>query len=90
MHFDMLNRFMSRNSDKHDTVSKTNAVFKSGIDNEKEIEKWHPRLKHIKTWYFNDFKGYQRMGLILTTAMVLIPAFRNSARIFKYTIRNEP
>jgi len=31
LHFDMFNKWMSKKSSMHDTVSKTNATFKFGI-----------------------------------------------------------
>ncbi len=57
LHFDILNKWMSGKSKMHDTVSKTNATFKSGIDDDREIEQWHPSLKHQRTYLFNEFKG---------------------------------
>ena len=36
--FDMLNAWMSTKSALHDTVSKTKATFKFGLDDEKDIE----------------------------------------------------
>jgi len=86
LHFDMLNKWMSTRSKIHDTVSKTNATFKSGIDDEKEIEKWHPKLKHQRTYFFNEFKGWQRMGFVLSTLMRFVPVMKNSSRAFKYVI----
>jgi len=38
--FDVLSRKSAKNSKRHDTVSKTNAEFKSGIDSGKELETW--------------------------------------------------
>ncbi len=86
IHFDMLNRWMSTKSKMHDTVSKTNAKFSFGIDDDKEIEKWHPKLKHDRTYLFQEFKGYQRMGLFLTSLMKLIPVFKTSSRFITYKI----
>lgn len=86
IHFDMLNKWMSTKSSMHDTVSKTNATFKSGIDDEKKIEKWHPDLRHVRTYLFNEFRGYRRMGLLLTTLMSIIPVFRTSSRLMTYKI----
>ena len=86
IHFDMLNKFMSTKSSIHDTVSKTNATFKFGIGHEKEIEEWHPKLKHIKTYLFNEFKGYQRMGWFITMLMRTIPAFKTASMLLAYKI----
>lgn len=86
IHFDMLNKWMSSKSSMHDTVSKTNAKFVFGIDDEKEIEQWHPALKHQRTYLFNEFKGWRRMGFVLTTFMSIIPVMRTSSRLMAYTV----
>lgn len=86
IHFDMLNKWMSKKSSMHDTVSKTNATFKFGINDEKEIEKWHPDLKHIRSYLFNEFKGWRRMGFALSTLMSIIPVLKTSSRAMAYQI----
>ncbi len=86
IHFDMLNTWMSKKSAIHDSVSKMKASFKYGIDDEKEIEKWHPRLKHLKTYYFNDFNGWRKMGITLSVLMTIFSVFKNSSRMLAYYI----
>ena len=86
IHFDMLNAWMSTKSDLHDTVSKTKATFKFGLDNEKDIETWHPKLKYVQTYLFNQFKGWHRMGLMLTTLMSIVPKLKTSSRIVIFKI----
>lgn len=86
IHFDMLNKWMSKKSSIHDTVSKTNATFKFGIDDEKEIEKWHLNLKHQRTYLFNEFKGWRRMGFLLSTLMSIVPVLKTSSRAMTYKI----
>ena len=86
LHFDMLNAWMSTKSDLHDTVSKTKATFKFGLDNEKDIETWHPKLKYVRTYLFNQFKGWHRMGLMLTTLMSIVPKLKTSSRIVIFKI----
>lgn len=86
LHFDMLNAWMSTKSALHDTVSKTKATFKFGLDDEKEIETWHPKLKHVQTYLFNQFKGWRRMGLMLTTLMSIVPKLKTSSRIVIFKI----
>lgn len=86
IHFDMLNKWMSKKTAAHDTVSKTKATFKFGIDNEKEIEKWHNKLKHYQTTRFCELKGYEKMGRVLTYFMKFIPVLKNSSRILKYRV----
>lgn len=86
LHFDMLNTWMSTKSALHDTVSKTKATFKFGMDDEKDIETWHPKLKHVRTYLFNQFKGWHRMGLMLTTLMSIVPKLKTSSRIVIFKI----
>lgn len=86
IHFDMLNKWMSKKTAAQDTVSKTKATFKFGIDNEKEIEKWHNKLKHYQTTRFCELKGYEKMGRVLTCFMKFIPVLKNSSRILKYRV----
>lgn len=86
LHFDMLNAWMSTKSALHDTVSKTKATFKFGLDDEKDIETWHPKLKHVQTYLFNQFKGWRRMGLMLTTLMSIVPKLKTSSRIVIFKI----
>lgn len=90
IHFDMLNKWMSTKSSMHDTVSKTNAKFVFGIDDEKAIEQWHPALKHTRTYLFNEFKGWRRMGFVLTTLMSIIPVMKTSSRLMAYVINDKP
>ena len=89
IHFDMLNKWMSTKSSIHDTVSRTNAKFVFGINDEKEIEQWHPALKHKRTYLFNEFKGWRRMGFVLTTLMSIIPVMKTSSRLMTYAINNK-
>jgi methyltransferase (TIGR00027 family) len=86
IHFDMLNKIASRNSSRHDTVSKINAVFKFGINDDKEIEKWHPGLLHQKTYLFNEFRGWRRVGFIMSILVSIVPFFKTSLRMMAYKI----
>ncbi|GAA4800134.1 class I SAM-dependent methyltransferase [Olivibacter ginsenosidimutans] len=86
IHFDMLNKWMSTKSSIHDTVRKTKATFKFGIDDDREIEKWHPNLRFIRSYLFNDFRGGRRMGLVLWLLMHVIPVFKKSSRLLMYKI----
>lgn len=89
LHFDMLNKWMSGKSSMHDTVSKTKAKFVFGTNDEKEMEQWHPRLKHVRSYTFNEFKGWRRMGFVLATLMSIIPVFKKSSRLMSYKIKND-
>lgn len=86
LHFDMLNQWMSTKSALHDTVSKTKATFKFGLNDDKAIEGWHPKLQHVQTYLFHEFKGWRRMGFILSTLMSIFPQMKTASRILTYKI----
>lgn len=86
IHFDMLNKWMSTKTAIHSTVRQTKAVFKFGIDNERIIEQWHPRLRHTKTYLYLDFKGWRRMGFVLAQLMSVLPQFKTASRILIYKV----
>jgi methyltransferase (TIGR00027 family) len=85
IHFDVVNKWLSRNSHIHDTVKFTNATFKYGIDNDKEIENWASNLKYESTKLYGDFEEWKRVG-IQRWMMKLIPRFKYSGRMLKYQI----
>jgi hypothetical protein len=82
----MLSKWMSGKSSMHETVKKSNATFKFGIDDVKEIEKWHPHLKYQQSRLYSDFKGWRRMGFMLSVLMSVIPVFKYSTRLMAYKI----
>ena len=83
IHFDLPSVWMSEHASIHDTVGKTKAEFKFGIDSPKEIENWSPNLKFIKSYRYTDFKGYRRMGFI-SYLMDFIPRFKNTFKIIAF------
>ncbi|BAU40254.1 class I SAM-dependent methyltransferase [Leptolyngbya sp. O-77] len=93
--FDVLNRKRSRTTKHHDTVSKTNAEFKWGIDQSSKLETWGSNiwLKH-EEFYLSQFLNYsQRLPIawsILAQLLPFIPLalFKNSGRIVQLQIGN--
>ena len=87
--FDVLNRKSAKSSQRHDTVSKTDAEFKSGIDNGKELETWGAgiTLKN-EIYYLKQFaKHPQRFPLwARSVSFMLVPLFKNSGRILHLKI----
>lgn len=73
----------------HDTVRKTKATFKFGFDDEKELEKWHPSIKFVRAYLFNEFKGYWRMGFV-ALLMSIFRKLKTSLRLFFYKIDSAP
>ncbi|HHP7245976.1 MAG TPA: class I SAM-dependent methyltransferase, partial [Elainellaceae cyanobacterium] len=78
--FDVLSRKLAKSSERHDTVSKTNAEFKSGIDSGKELETWGTGIT-LKTeiYYLKQFADHpQRLPLWARyLTFVLVPLFKN-------------
>ncbi|OKH24673.1 hypothetical protein [Chroogloeocystis siderophila] len=59
MLLDVIATKRAKNTKKHDTVSKTNAKFKWGIDNSKELESWGQRIKVTEEiYYLTRFANY--------------------------------
>lgn len=86
--FDVLNVNRARSTKQHDTVSKTSAEFKWGIDDSHELETWSPSLRlKQEEFYLSQFLDYpQRLPLPWRTVAQLLPwiplaLFKNSGRI---------
>jgi O-methyltransferase involved in polyketide biosynthesis len=91
--FDVLNRKGSQSTQRHDTVSKTDAQFKSGIDQSKTLETWSSGITlKDEQFYLAQFLDYpQRLpGIwrILAQQLPFIPLalFKNSGRIVRLQI----
>ena len=90
--FDVLNRKSAKSSKRHDTVSKTNAEFKSGIDSGQEVEAWGPGITlKDEIYYLTQFaKHPQRLPLWARyLSFILVPLFKNSGRILHLQITND-
>jgi O-methyltransferase involved in polyketide biosynthesis len=91
--FDVIDRKRSRTTKQHDTVSKTNAEFKWGIDDSTELETWNSeiRLKR-EEFYLSQFLDYpQRLPIVWRVISQLFPfiplaLFKNSGRIVQLQI----
>jgi O-methyltransferase involved in polyketide biosynthesis len=82
--FDVLNRKSAKNTKGHDTVSKTNAEFKSGMDSGKEVETWGSGIiLKDELYYLPQFADHpDRLPLWARFLIpVLAPIFKNSARV---------
>ncbi len=84
--FDVISKWLSRNSHIHDTVKYTNASFVWGIDCDKDMECWAANLEHISTKLYCDFTEWKRLG-IQGVLMKLLPVFRNAGRMLHYQIK---
>ncbi|AFZ31535.1 tetracenomycin C synthesis protein [Gloeocapsa sp. PCC 7428] len=89
MLLDVIATKRAKNTKKHDTVSKTNAEFKWGIDNSKELESWEQGIKVTEEiYYLTRFANYPdrlpwwgRYLRFLVTAV-----FKNFGRVIQVEI----
>ncbi len=63
--FDILSVWSSNNTKHHDTLSKMEANFKWGLDDEQELLAWHPGLKLLASesimWHMGDYHWFCRL-----------------------------
>jgi O-methyltransferase involved in polyketide biosynthesis len=84
--FDVLNQRSARNSKRHDTVSKTDAVFQWGIDRAEDIENWGVGMQlKAQDYYLKEFQNYpERLPLWARyTRSLLTLLFANSGRVLQ-------
>jgi O-methyltransferase involved in polyketide biosynthesis len=87
--FDVLNRKSAKRSIRHDTVSKTGAEFKSGIDSGKEVETWADGITlKEEIFYLTQFADHpQRLPFWMRMlSFIMVPRFKNSGRILYLTV----
>ena len=90
MVFDVINCKSAAQTKRHDTVSKTTAKFKWGIDNSQEIETWNLGITlKYEIFYLSEFAKYpQRMKpwWLKYISFILMPIFKHSGRILQIQI----
>jgi O-methyltransferase involved in polyketide biosynthesis len=93
--FDVISHKRSRSTQQHDTVSKTNAEFKWGIDHSRELETWSPQITlKSEEFYLAQFLNYpQRLPIVWRIVAQLFPfiplaLFKNSGRIVQLQVGN--
>lgn len=87
IHFDVLSRWLSERSYLHDAVRFTKANFLFGLDNDRDIAKWHPDLLFQSSLNLLGFDGWERAGFPFLWAQYFFPALRSSARVVAYLIQ---
>lgn len=87
--FDVINKWMSRNSHRHQSVKHTDATFKFGADDDSFIAKWISRYELIDVKFFTDFKAWKRTGIISSSVMAWVPVLKKSGRMLRYRLRKE-
>ncbi len=87
--FDVLSRKSAKRTARHDTVSKTDAEFKSGIDSGRELEIWADgiTLKN-EIYYLPQFANHpQRLPFWMRyLPFIMVPLLKKSGRILHLTI----
>lgn len=90
MILDIASYKFANNTNRHDTVSKTNASFKWGIDNSFKLEEWGMGIKiKDEIYYRNRFANYpQRLKpwWIRYFRFLLVPLLKKSVRILQIQI----
>ena len=87
--FDVVSSWMCRNSHRHDTVKKNNAVFRFGCDDDRLMEDWADNLELFSSVGYNNFKEWRRAGLISWLMIKSIPKLRKSSRLLNYKILSQ-
>lgn len=85
--FDIINKWMQRNSHRHGTVKLTGAKFKFGTNDDRFLQKWDSRYRHTDTQLFKDFKEWGQVGWLSKLVMSTVPIFKTSGRMVKYWLR---
>jgi O-methyltransferase involved in polyketide biosynthesis len=89
---DMLNVKMAKRTKKHDTVSKTNAEFKFGIDRIQDLETWGDNYTLLDSVDMADLmiKNVDRMPIWARIfSPIMYRAFKNSARSIEMKLGND-
>ncbi|MEM6400270.1 MAG: class I SAM-dependent methyltransferase [Cyanobacteria bacterium P01_D01_bin.116] len=90
MVFDVLNQKSAAKTKRHDTVSKTSAEFKWGINNSQELETWNLGITlKDEIYYLTEFTKYTRRMkpfLLKYISFILMPLFKNSGRLLQIEI----
>lgn len=85
LHFDVTSSWGVKTSRRHETVKKTNAMFKWGIDDDRLLEEWSPKLQYMRTTNYFCFRR-ARWGMMGLVSMVW-PTLKNAYRMLHYEIK---
>lgn len=84
--FDGLSGYLSRHSDKHDTLRKSKAIFAWGFENNQIFKEWHPNLKLDKVFYImHGMRPYNFMVRLLS----YIPVFGKGSKIVSLSVTSD-
>ncbi len=82
LHFDVSSPWAVRNSHRHDTVKKSKAVFKWGLEDDREIQNWSQNLRYTGTTRYFEHEKW-RWGMMGVMGRVL-PPLKNAFRMLHY------
>ncbi len=82
---DLISTWMSKRGKKNEILKKMEARFDFGIDDEKKIETWHPKIRHLKTDFLMK-RHPRRWGFFIGRIMANIPLIKNSSRLVTYKL----
>lgn len=85
LHFDVCTSWACKNSYKHETVKLTNAAFKWGLDNDRELEQWVNGLHYRDTHYYMN-QEKRRWGLRGLIARAFMPGKARAFRMLHYEL----
>lgn len=90
MLFDVLSSKRAKNTQAHDTVSKTSAQFNWGIDNSKELETWNVGITvKEEIYYLTEFAKYPHRlqpWWLKYLIPILVPLYKKSGLILRIEI----
>lgn len=83
---DILNVWMSQNSAKHDVIKDMEAKFKFGLEELKDIEKWHKNIKLTKS--IPVMKVDKKRVPFWINLLLLVPKFANATRLVTFKLKS--
>lgn len=82
---EVIGKYLANNTQLHRSVAQTNAKFKWGADDCKELETWEPGIQLVAQWYFSD-RHRDRQGWL--KFLSYIPAVRQQAKVGHFKLSN--
>ena len=76
---EVIGKYLAKNTQLHRSVAQTDAKFKWGANDCKELETWEPGIQLINQWYFSD-RHRDRQGWLLKL-LGYIPSVRQQAKV---------
>ncbi len=82
---DIISVWLSKRSKKNNILKDMKATFDFGINDERQIESWHPAIKHVKS--VSTMRQHpKRFGFFIGQILSAIPLFKNSSKMVTYAL----